>query len=133
VLTGAVEMGLGHATGGASTVALTAVRALRRPKPRPELAAGHPSVSGGPVRRSLPSGPSGQGQRRALPPGPSRRPGGSVQPIALPPGPSSTPPARRPGVAPTRRGYQSRTPAPRSAPRPVPPVIQRRTGRRGGR
>ncbi len=129
VLTGAAEMVLGHATHGVSTVTLTAVRTLRRPKPRPELGAGSPRRGADPVRRPLPPGPSGQGGQPALPPGPSSRPSGG---IPLPPGPSSVPqprPARGPRVAPpSSRGTQPRPPAPRPA-RPAP----RRTGRRGGR
>lgn len=116
ILTTASAHGLRHATGGASTVALTAFRVLRRPKRRPELvppAPAAPAVAAGPIRHQLPPG-------RSHPRGP----------IALPPGPS-VPPRPRPG--PVNRGVQSRPEPFRSSPPPTRRQVPRRTGRRGGR
>ena len=125
VLTGAAEAVLGHATHGASTVTLSAVRMLRRPKPRPQPSPGAHRVGASPVRRALPPAPSG----RELPA--AERHGGA---LVLPPGPSAAPPQRpRPSRGPQApqpgsRSSQSRMPAQNSS-RPA----QRRTGRRGGR
>jgi|LSQX01.1.fsa_nt_gb hypothetical protein len=125
VLTGAAEAVLGHATHGASTVTLSAVRMLRRPKPRPDPGPGVQRVGASPVRRALPPVPSG----RELPV--AERHGGA---LVLPPGPSAAPPQRpRPSRGPQvpqpgSRSSQSRMSAQHSS-RPAP----RRTGRRGGR
>lgn len=130
VLTGAVEVGLGHATGGASTVAISAVRVLRRPKPRPELPGVPRAVGGGAVRAPLPAGPSSGpgGGVKALPAGPSSGSGGVK---ALPPGPSGRP-SRQVRQMPAGRGVSSRPPTRSGVARPAPAQV-RRTGRRGGR
>lgn len=112
VITGAAELGLAHATGGASTVAIGTGRAVRVLKPRPALPPG-PSPRNPSVRR--PPGPIVAGSGRA--------------PLALPPGPSSStsPPAG--GKPHANRGPAS-TSAARPKPESQPPVghgpVQRR-------
>lgn len=128
VLTGAAQLGLAHATGGVSTVAIGAYRVL---KPRPALPSG-PGGRNPSLRPSRPAPLPGGKPRLALPPGPAsnptvvKRPRG---PIALPAG-NSTPArsVKRPGPAPLAPTVGGK---PVTVARPVIPPPERTQGAAG--